>query len=45
MVQVCEGHKTKNDMLVENVELYKEMFMRTRQDMNRIIAVGFTVLN
>ncbi|KAI0697280.1 DNA topoisomerase [Cytidiella melzeri] len=38
MVQVCEGHKTKNDMLVENVELYKEMYMKTKQDINRIAA-------
>ncbi|KAI0339862.1 prokaryotic type I DNA topoisomerase [Trametopsis cervina] len=38
MVQICEGERTKNDMLVENVEKYKEMYMRTRQEMNRIMT-------
>ncbi len=39
MVQVCEGQKTKNDMLVENIEMYKEMYIKTKRDMNRIVAV------
>ncbi len=39
MVQVCEGLKTKNDMLVENIEMYKEMYIKTKRDMNRIVAV------
>ena len=40
MVQICEGQKTKNDMLVENVAMYKEMYMKTKGDMNRIIEAG-----
>ena len=39
MVQVCEGLKTKNDMLVENIEMYKEMYMRIKREMNRVITV------
>ncbi|THG98415.1 hypothetical protein EW026_g3758, partial [Hermanssonia centrifuga] len=38
MVQICEGHKTKGDMLIENIERYKEMYMRTKQDFGRIAA-------
>ena len=40
MVQICEGQKTKGDMLTQNVEMYKEMFMRIKQQMNRVIAVS-----
>ena len=39
MVQICQGLKTKNDMLVENIELYKEMFLKIKRDMGRIIEV------
>lgn len=40
MVQICEGLKTKQEMLLENVEKYKEMYMRTKNEINRIIEVG-----
>ena len=40
MVQVCEGHKTKNEMMTENIEMYKDMYMRIKRDMNRVITVS-----
>ena len=39
MVQICEGARTKGDVLTENVEKYKDMYMRTKRDFARIIAV------
>ena len=39
MVQICEGERTKNDMLTENVEKYKDMFIRTKQQFARITEV------
>ena len=39
MVQICEGQKTKNDMLTENIELYKEMYMRIKREMNLVVRV------
>ncbi|KAJ3523962.1 hypothetical protein NM688_g8641 [Phlebia brevispora] len=39
MVQICEGTKTKNEILAENVEKYKEMYIRTKQEFNRILTV------
>lgn len=40
MVQVCERTKTKNDMLTESIEQYKDMFMRARGEFNRVILVS-----
>ncbi len=40
MVQICEGTKTKAEMLAENVEKYKDTYMRTRQEFNRILTVS-----
>lgn len=42
MVQICEGQKTKTEMLTQNIELYKEMYMRIKREMNRIITVSST---
>ena len=39
MVQVCQGTKTKNDMVVEAVEQYKEMFVKAKRDFEKVVAV------
>ncbi|EIN11293.1 prokaryotic type I DNA topoisomerase [Punctularia strigosozonata HHB-11173 SS5] len=39
MVQVCERRKTKQDMLAENIEQYKDMFIRAKRDFNRVMDV------
>ncbi|KAK2464337.1 hypothetical protein APHAL10511_003794 [Amanita phalloides] len=38
LVQVCQGAKSKNDMLNQTLEQYKEMFIIARREFNRIIA-------
>ena len=44
MVSVCEGRKTKNQMIQENIERYREMFAKTRVEMQRILNVRETVV-
>lgn len=39
MVQICQGMKTKAEVLAENVELYKDMYIRTKRDFARIVQV------
>jgi DNA topoisomerase-3 len=39
MVQVCQGTKTKNDMLVQALEQYKAMFIIARREFNKISGV------
>lgn len=40
MVQVCERTKTKNDMLQESIEQYKDMFLRAKGEFNKVIIVS-----
>ncbi|KAF9809736.1 hypothetical protein IEO21_07278 [Rhodonia placenta] len=37
MVEICEGTRTKADMLTESVEQYKEIYMRTKQEFERLV--------
>jgi len=39
MVAVCQGTKSKNDMIVEAVEQYKDMFVRARANFAKVISV------
>ena len=39
MVQVCEGVKTKNDMLMESIEQYKEVFIRAKREFDKVVTV------
>lgn len=39
MVNICEGTMTKNDMLVQSIEQYKEMYIRTRAEFERLVTV------
>lgn len=40
MVQICQGTKTKNEMLAESVEQYKDMFIRAKGEFAKVISVG-----
>ncbi|KIM83269.1 hypothetical protein PILCRDRAFT_783465 [Piloderma croceum F 1598] len=40
MVQVCEGTKTKQDMLAQSIEQYKDMYIRARGEFNKVITVS-----
>ncbi|RDB16720.1 DNA topoisomerase 3 [Hypsizygus marmoreus] len=38
MVQVCEGTKSKSDMLEETIVQYKDMFMIARSEFDKVVA-------
>lgn len=40
MFQICEGLRSKREVLDESVEQYREVFARSRRDFDRIIAVS-----
>lgn len=39
MVAVCQGTKSKNDMIVEAVEQYKDMYVRAKMNFAKVISV------
>jgi DNA topoisomerase-3 len=39
MVAVCQGTKSKNDMIVEAVEQYKDMFVRAKANFEKVTSV------
>ena len=43
MVQVCEGVKTKNDMLMESIGQYKEVFIRAKREFDKVVTVCLEV--
>ncbi|KZT63870.1 prokaryotic type I DNA topoisomerase [Daedalea quercina L-15889] len=38
MVNICEGTMTRNDMLVQSIEEYKEMYIRARAEFERLVT-------
>ncbi|EIM82961.1 prokaryotic type I DNA topoisomerase [Stereum hirsutum FP-91666 SS1] len=40
LVQVCQGQKSKTDMLSESIEQYKEMYILAKRDFPKIMAVS-----
>ncbi|KAH8979214.1 prokaryotic type I DNA topoisomerase [Lactarius akahatsu] len=40
MIAVCQGTKSKNDMIVEAVEQYKDMFVRARANFAKVTSVN-----
>jgi hypothetical protein len=43
MVAVCQGTKSKNDMIVEAVEQYKDMFLKARTNFDKVVTVMINV--
>ncbi|KAF9010781.1 prokaryotic type I DNA topoisomerase [Cyathus striatus] len=39
MVQVCQGALTKEDMLIQSINQYKDMFIITRREFNTVVRV------
>jgi DNA topoisomerase-3 len=39
MVQICERTKSKDDMLFENIEQYKEVFLMARREFEKVVQV------
>jgi DNA topoisomerase-3 len=44
MVQVCEGIKTKDEMLVQSIEQYKDMYVMAKRDFHKVIEVNLFAL-
>ncbi len=40
MVDICGGVKSKNEVLAESIERYKEVFMRTKIEFEKLVAVS-----
>lgn len=45
MTQICDGIKTKQEVIDETLEEYREVFMKTRQEFATFVAVRFLDLN
>lgn len=39
MVQVCNRTKSKDDMLAESIDQYKEVFIMARREFERVVEV------
>ena len=39
MVDICEGNKTKHEVMDESIERYKEMFMKTKIEFQKLMDV------
>ena len=39
MVEICQGQKSKNEVLAESIERYKEMFMKTKIEFQKLLQV------
>ena len=44
MVQVCEGSKTKDEMLVQSIEQYKDMYVMAKREFAKVIEVNLFAL-
>ncbi|GAA5894632.1 hypothetical protein JCM5296_002915 [Sporobolomyces johnsonii] len=38
MVQICEGTKSKNDVIVETLDEYRQVYIKTKQQMDAFVA-------
>ncbi|THH02191.1 hypothetical protein EW145_g6782 [Phellinidium pouzarii] len=38
MVEVCERTKSKNDMLAQSIDQYKEVFIKARREFNKVVT-------
>ena len=45
MVDICQGQKNKRQVLDESNEKYKEMFVKTRLEFQKLIAVSMCQLD
>ncbi|KAM5534558.1 hypothetical protein V8D89_011762 [Ganoderma adspersum] len=45
MVQICQGQKSKNEVLAESIERYKEMFMKTKIEFQKLMQAVDSRIN
>ena len=41
MVEICQRTKSKAEMIEQSLEQYKELFIKTRRDFEKIVTVSF----
>lgn len=39
MKDICEGRRTKNDVVHESLEMYREVFMKANREVNVLVEV------
>lgn len=39
MKDICEGRRTKNDVVHESIQMYREVFVKANRDVNVLIQV------
>lgn len=39
MRDICEGRRTKNDVVQESIAMYREVFMKANREMNVLVEV------
>jgi hypothetical protein len=44
MKDICEGRRTKNDVVYEGIQMYSEVFRKANREVNRLVEV-FPVLS
>ena len=44
MVEVCEQTKTKNQMLDQSIEQYKEVYIKARREFDKVINVRLALI-
>lgn len=42
MKDICEGRRTKNDVVQESLLMYREVFMKANREVNVLVNVYFT---
>jgi hypothetical protein len=40
MKDICEGRRTKNDVVYESIGMYREVFMKANREVNVLVEVG-----
>jgi DNA topoisomerase-3 len=39
MKDICEGRRTKNDVVQESIAMYREVFMKANREANALVEV------
>jgi len=39
MKDICEGRRTKNDVVYENIRMYREVYTKAHRDANVLVEV------
>jgi hypothetical protein len=42
MKDICEGRRTKNDVVQESINMYREVFMKANREVNVLVEVDLS---